>query len=87
MMQPRPLWVLTAGCALLCLLTILWVMGDTGIAPPTDSAHHLLTSILFSRGLDAGGLDGLWQTMRSFYVGWPPASWTTHFPRLRGAKK
>lgn len=75
MIRPRPLWVLLAGGLLLCLLTILWVVLDTGIAPPTDSAHHLLTSILFARGLDAGGLAGLWQTMRHFYVGWPPASY------------
>ena len=71
----RPLWVLAASGALLSLLTALWVMQDTGIAPPTDSAHHLLTAILFSRGLEAEGLSGLWQTMRHFYVGWPPASY------------
>ena len=74
-LRPRPLWLLAAAGVLLSALTALWVMQDTGIAPPTDSAHHLLTAILFSRGLDAEGLSGLWQTMRHFYVGWPPASY------------
>ena len=74
-LRPRPIWVFLAAGALLTGLTILWVLQDTGIAPPTDSAHHLLTSVLFSRGIEAGGLTGLWQTMRHFYVGWPPASY------------
>ncbi len=72
---PRPAWVLAGAGLLLTLITGLWISLDNGIAPPTDSAHHLLTSLLFARGLEAGGLSGLWETMRHFYVGWPPASY------------
>ena len=74
-LQPRPALVLAGAGLFLAVITCFWVWRDTGIAPPTDSAHHLITSIIFSRSIDAGGLAGLWDTMRHFYVGWPPASY------------
>lgn len=72
---PKPAWILAGAGALLATLTGLWISLDTGIAPPTDSAHHLLTSQIFARALNTGGLGGMWETMRHFYVGWPPASY------------
>ena len=73
-LHPRPLWILTVAGLLLALITILWVRMDYGICPPTDSEHHLLDAILFSRAFHLGGLSAGWEALRYSYVGWPPAA-------------
>jgi len=65
--------MISVGCVV-SAVTWLWLSMDTAIAPPTDSAHHLLNAILFARALSEGGPAALWRTMRAFYVGWPPAN-------------
>ncbi len=71
----RPLWVLCGGWVVITAVTVLWVIRDTGICPPTDSEHHLFNAILYSRTLHLGGLPALWELLRTTYVGWPPASY------------
>lgn len=73
-LHPRPVWVLTVAGLLLALITILWVGMDYGICPPTDSEHHLLDAILFSRAYHPGGIGAVWEALRYSYVGWPPAA-------------
>ncbi len=71
----RPAWVLTGAGVLVSAITVLWVIRDTGICPPTDSEHHLFNAILYARTLHLGGLPALWELLRTTYVGWPPASY------------
>lgn len=89
-------WVLFCGGTLLASITVLWVRGDNAIAPPTDSAHHLLNAIHYSRVLTEVGPRAYLETIRTTYVGWPPASYALLYgplaallgdspPRLRSA--
>ena len=74
-LRPSPLVVLCAGSLVLALMTASWILADTALAPPTDSAHHLFNAISFSRTLQLGGAGQLWEEARMFYVGWPPATY------------
>jgi hypothetical protein len=89
--------LLACGGAVVAAVTALWVSMDSGIGPPTDSAHHLALAQAYARALHLGGLEALWQTMRTTYVGWPPGAYLliygplgwvlsdeSHFMRLYG---
>ena len=73
-LHPGPAWVLSVAGIVLATITLLWVSMDYGICPPTDSEHHLMDAILFSRAV-SGGPGALWETLRHSYVGWPPLSY------------
>lgn len=75
-MQPRPLTILSAAGLVVALITVLLVVQDSGICPPTDSEHHLFNALLYGRTIAMGGLFGLWDTVRASYVGWPPGAYT-----------
>ena len=73
--RPSALVVLSVGGLLLGLVTFLWILADSTLAPPTDSAHHLFNAITFARTLHLGGVGEYWREARAFYVGWPPATY------------
>jgi len=68
-------WVLAAGGLVLAVITILYVIMDIGICPPTDSEHHLHRAQYFARTFHLFGFAALWDLVRNSYVGWPPASY------------
>jgi 4-amino-4-deoxy-L-arabinose transferase-like glycosyltransferase len=70
----KPVWVLLSGGLVFSVITVLWVLADTRVNPPSDSEHHLLFSLYYARSVHLGGLTAAWETLRSSYLAWPPCA-------------
>jgi hypothetical protein len=68
----KPGAVVLVAAVLLALLTVYWVRGDTGIGPPSDSEHHLLSVQLAARALQERGPQALYSFVRGVIPSWPP---------------